>query len=68
MFDNIVHTTDDGVEYWLARELQPLLGYSKWDNFENVIDKAKESCQTACIDVLDHFADVGRVLIKLKES
>jgi hypothetical protein len=37
----------DGIECWSARELQKILGYAKWDNFKNVIDKAKKSCEQA---------------------
>lgn len=37
--------TEGGVEYWLARDLQYLLGYTKWDNFLNVVSKAKTACE-----------------------
>ena len=52
----------DGVEYWLARELQELLGYADWRNFLNAIDKAKESCKTASEAVSDHFVDVTKMV------
>ena len=52
----------DGVEYWLARELQELLGYSDWRNFLNAVDKAKESCKTTGEAVLDHFVDVNKMI------
>jgi DNA-damage-inducible protein D len=52
----------DGVEYWLARELQILLGYSDWRNFINAIEKAKESCKTIGEAVLDHFVDVNKMI------
>jgi DNA-damage-inducible protein D len=52
----------DSVEYWLARELQELLGYSDWRNFLNAVDKAKESCKTTGEDVLDHFVDVTKMV------
>ena len=52
----------DGVEYWLARELQELLGYSEWRNFLNAVDKAKESCKTTSEEVSDHFVDVNKMV------
>jgi len=52
----------DGIEYWLARELQQLLGYADWRNFLNAIDKAKESCKTSGEAVLDHFVDVTKMV------
>jgi len=52
----------DGVEYWLARELQELLGYSDWRNFLNAVDKAKESCKTTGEAVSDHFVDVTKMI------
>jgi DNA-damage-inducible protein D len=52
----------DGVEYWLARELQELLGYSEWRNFLNAINKAKESCETTGEAVSDHFVDVNKTI------
>lgn len=52
----------DGVDYWLARELQVLLGYSDWRNFLNAVDKAKESCRTTGEAVLDHFVDVNKMI------
>lgn len=52
----------DGVEYWLARELQELLGYTEWRNFLNAINKAKESCETTGEAVSDHFVDVNKTI------
>jgi DNA-damage-inducible protein D len=51
---------DRGVEFWLARELQELLGYAKWENFTKVIDKAKISCKTAGFEPSDHFPDIRK--------
>jgi len=50
------------VECWSARELQLLLGYSKWENFQKVIEKAKESCAHAGEQVGDHFPDVRKMI------
>ena len=52
----------DGVEYWLARELQELLGYAEWRNFLNSVNKAKESCKTSGEAVSDHFVDVNKMI------
>ncbi len=52
----------DGVEYWLARELQELLGYADWRNFSNAINKAKESCETTGEAVSDHFVDINKMV------
>lgn len=52
----------NGIECWSARELQKLLGYSKWENFERVIDKAKDSCRNAGEEIIHHFPDVRKVI------
>jgi DNA-damage-inducible protein D len=52
----------DGIECWSARELQVILGYAKWDNFKNVIDKAKKSCEKAGEEIKNHFADIGKMV------
>jgi DNA-damage-inducible protein D len=52
----------DGIEYWLARELQILLGYTSWRNFINAVTKAKESCKTTREEILDHFVDVDKMV------
>jgi DNA-damage-inducible protein D len=51
-----------GVECWSARELQILLGYNKWENFEKVIQKAKNACTNACEDVSNHFPDFRKMV------
>ena len=52
----------NNVECWSARELQEILNYSKWDNFLNVIEKAKNACLNAGGNVSDHFADIGKMI------
>jgi DNA-damage-inducible protein D len=61
-FEGHAQQTEDGVEYWLARDLQHLLGYSKWDNFQNAISKAKTACEVSGHQASDHFADVGKTI------
>ena len=48
--------------YWLARELQELLGYARWENFDEAIRRAMASCETSGIDVLDHFRGVTKTI------
>lgn len=61
-FEEIKHIDENGVEYWYARELQKILEYTQWRRFENVIDKAKISCENTGINAIDHFADVGKMV------
>lgn len=62
-FEEIVQTeTETGAEFWLARDLQPLLGYARWENFVKVIEKAKTSCKTAGYEISDHFLDVTKMI------
>lgn len=61
-FEGHAQQTDTGVEYWLARDLQHLLGYGKWGNFQSVISKAKTACEVSGHAISDHFADVGKMV------
>ena len=61
-FEDYANKTENGIEFWLARDLQHLLGYSKWDNFLKVINKAKTSCEASGNDIDDHFAEVGKMV------
>ena len=61
-FESYANQTQNGIEFWFARDLQHLLGYTKWDNFLNIITKGKISCETAGHQVINHFADVGKMV------
>jgi DNA-damage-inducible protein D len=61
-FEASAQQTEDGVEYWLARDIQHLLGYSKWENFLNVVSKAKTACEVSGHQVSDHFPDVRKMV------
>lgn len=52
----------EGVECWSARELYPILGYAKWQTFENVLGKAQEACRNAGVETNDHFTDVSKMV------
>ena len=65
-FEEIVQTeTETQTKFWFARDLQEALGYTKWENFRKVIDKAKTACQTAGYPTGDHFLDVRKMVGKL---
>lgn len=61
-FEEIKHIDENGVEYWYARELMPILQYSNWQNFEKIIEKAKISCENSDISMFDHFTDVNKTI------
>jgi len=61
-FESHSNKTSNDIEFWFARDLQYLLGYTKWDNFLKVLTKAKISCETSGHDVADHFAGVGKMV------
>jgi DNA-damage-inducible protein D len=53
---------ENGLEYWLARDLQMLLDYDEWRNFSKVIERAKMACEKSGQDVTDHFVDVNKMI------
>jgi DNA-damage-inducible protein D len=53
---------ENGVEFWLARELQVLLGYTEWRNFLGIIEKAQITCKTAGFSVNDHFVNANKTI------
>jgi DNA-damage-inducible protein D len=61
-FEGHAQQTDGGVEFWLARDLQHLLGYTEWRNFTAVITKAKTACELSGHEVSDHFVDVNKMV------
>lgn len=68
LFDDFIHISENGeIEFWYARELQTLLGYSRWENFELVIKKAMISCENAGGNVNDHFRGITK-MIKLAKN
>lgn len=60
-FEDYAHL-EEGVEFWFARDLQVLLGYSKWENFSLVIEKAKLACENSGQNILDHFPEVRKTI------
>lgn len=61
-FEAHAQKADADIEFWLARDLQQLLGYGEWRNFINVITKAKVSCETSGHATSDHFVDVNKTI------
>jgi hypothetical protein len=62
-FESIKQISPYQAEYWSARDLAPLLGYNKWQNFEVAIQRAMTSCQQIGQIVADHFTDASKVII-----
>ena len=59
-FEQLKQRNEHGAEFWSARDLQPLLGYSQWRRFENAVQKAKMSCQQSGNEPDYHFAGAGK--------
>lgn len=51
---------EDGIEFWFARDLQGLLGYTEWRKFQGVIEKAKESCKKSGNEIFNHFVNAAK--------
>jgi DNA-damage-inducible protein D len=60
--DSFKRKTDAGTDYWLARDLQILLGYTQWRNFEAAIEKAKMACASVGAQPYHHFADISKTM------
>lgn len=62
-FDRTINNIPNSdVEFWYARELMPLLGYERWENFEKAVKRSMDSCETAGITVPDHFREVTKMV------
>ncbi len=61
-FEIASYKTDENVEFWYARDLQHLLGYKEWRNFQNTILKAKTACEISGFKVKDHFVEVNKMV------
>ena len=61
-FEAHAQQTEGGVEYWLARDVQHLLGYDEWRNFNTAISKAKTACEVSGRRVADHFVGVNKMV------
>ena len=61
-FQDHSNTTENGIEFWFARDIQHLLGYTEWRNFYNVIVKAKTTCEASGNLISDHFVDINKTI------
>lgn len=61
-FEDIKKIDENGVEYWEARELMPLLEYTDWRNFNGIIFKAKEACRNSRQTIENHFVDINKMI------
>lgn len=61
-FDSFANKTENNIEFWFARDLQHLLGYTEWRNFTKVLTKAKISCEAAGHSITDHFVDINKMV------
>jgi DNA-damage-inducible protein D len=61
-FEGHAQRTESGIEYWLARDLQHLLGYTEWRNFQQVLNKGKTACEISGHAIGDHFVDVNKMV------
>lgn len=62
-FDLVIHNDESAkVEFWYARELMPLLGYERWENFSKAISRAMDSCEASGVETSDHFREVTKMI------
>lgn len=62
VFEDIKHIDENKTEFWYARELMPILEYTKWQNFEKVIKTAMNACDESKYVISEHFTEVSKVL------
>ncbi|MGS0765379.1 BRO family protein [Syntrophomonas curvata] len=67
-FESIKHIRENGTEFWYDRELAEVLQYSKWENFQKVIDRAILACKNSGFSVSDHFPDVRKTIMMPKNA
>lgn len=67
-FEGIKRIRENGAEFWYARELAEVLQYSKWENFQKVIDRAILACKNSGFSVSDHFPDVRKTIMMPKNA
>ena len=67
IFEDIKHIDKEGNEYWLARELQKVLGYNQWRSINGLIKRAQTACKESRYNTDDHFA-LERKMIKLAKG
>ena len=68
LFEDIKHIDKKGNEYWLARELQQILGYHQWRSINDLIERAKVACQESKYNIDDHFAEQRKMIKLAKEA
>ncbi len=61
-FENAKHIDEDSLEFWFARELAPLFGYKRWENFETAIKRARISCGNVGEEISDHFREATKMV------
>ena len=61
-FEDMKMTNEHGADYWSARDIQPLLGYDQWRNFDGAVKKAKTSCDQSGNDCDHHFAGASKMI------
>jgi DNA-damage-inducible protein D len=61
-FEGAAHADEDGVQYWFARDIAPMLGYLRWENFSSAIERAKLACQNSGEVAADHFRNVTKMV------